>query len=536
MKILAIIPAAEGLDTLPNRNMRILCGKPLIYYAINNAKESKYITDIIVTSNSDEVLTLVKQIGGARCYRRSKELSDTSVPLERVINDVRNITDFNEYEYIITMQSISVTLRHTTLDAAIEECLSKHIDTMISVSEKKKYFWKHDSHGFKSFQKQRVTKKQLDPLYVETGAFFISRPCYINDHSRIGGTQQLFVLSKDESIDIISFGDLKEAEYVLTKKRIAFFVNGNSNIGMGHIKRVLMLADEFFVKPTIFFDTNITRLEFFGDTSYEINGVDNIDDLIQSLKNGKYDLLINDVLQTSQKDMRKIRSAIPGIKLVNFEDDGDGAEEADLVINALYDGNSDEKHKIGSEYYVAPKLYLLQKPIYINDTVKNILVTFGGADPENYTSDVLSIIKDGLYSDYHFDVIIGPAKTTAISSTIEKLPPNVAIHRNVDGLVSLMRNSDMAICSRGRTGFELAICGIPSICMAQNEREERHNFFSEENGFVYLGFHPTKKAMKESIDRLLTSTREERIMQQEKMLRRNLRNGRKNIIDLINNV
>ena len=51
MKILAVIPARAGSKGIPNKNIRIIGGHPLIYYSIKNALNSEYITDVIVTTD-----------------------------------------------------------------------------------------------------------------------------------------------------------------------------------------------------------------------------------------------------------------------------------------------------------------------------------------------------------------------------------------------------------------------------------------------------------------------------------------------------
>ena len=57
MRILAVIPACEGSTVFPNKNMRVIQGKPLIYYALRNALQSAFVTDVIVTSNSNETFS-----------------------------------------------------------------------------------------------------------------------------------------------------------------------------------------------------------------------------------------------------------------------------------------------------------------------------------------------------------------------------------------------------------------------------------------------------------------------------------------------
>lgn len=86
-KIVAVIPARAGSKGIPNKNIRLLNGKPMISYAISNALNSKYITDVIVSSDSDKVLSIA-EIMGAIPYRRNFELCGDSVTLDSVIYDV----------------------------------------------------------------------------------------------------------------------------------------------------------------------------------------------------------------------------------------------------------------------------------------------------------------------------------------------------------------------------------------------------------------------------------------------------------------
>ena len=69
-RIVAIIPARAGSKGIPNKNIRLINDKPLIYYSINNALNSKLITDVIVTTDSPEVEIISKQMG-VQCRRRS---------------------------------------------------------------------------------------------------------------------------------------------------------------------------------------------------------------------------------------------------------------------------------------------------------------------------------------------------------------------------------------------------------------------------------------------------------------------------------
>ena len=75
MNVVAIIPARGGSTRLPRKNIRNVWGKPMIYWSIKAAKKSKYINDIYVTSDDDEILNISKKFG-ANTIKRPKDLSD----------------------------------------------------------------------------------------------------------------------------------------------------------------------------------------------------------------------------------------------------------------------------------------------------------------------------------------------------------------------------------------------------------------------------------------------------------------------------
>ncbi len=535
MKILSIIPVCEGSQILPNKNLRVINGKPMIYYAINNAKKSKYITDVIVTTNSDEIITIAKQMG-AIIKKRADYLSSTDVSLEEVIYDVKSTIDFSEYDYVVTMQPISPILKWTTLDRAIEYCIENSYDTVISVANRAQYYWNIGCCGTpEPMTVQRMNKHQLPPFYVETGAFLITRPECIRKDSRIGDRCGLYEISGDEALDVFTFGDLKQAENILSRKSVAFYVNGNGIRGLGHIYRVLQLADEFFAKPDIYFDINQTKREFFGNTTHIVMPVNGEEGLISAIAEKQYDVLINDILSTSEKYMQTLKTNFPKMKIVNFEDEGEGAEYADIVFNALYDETYAENVKAGANYYIAPKLFLLCEPIEIKEKVRNVLVTFGGADPMNYTDMVLEVAQQEKYKGIHFTFVIGRAKKN-FESLLKIRRENFEILYNIDNMPEVMSRCDMAFSARGRTGYELAMLGIPTISIAQNDREERHNFMSEKNGYLYIGYSPDLKMIEETFDNLVFTSKAEREMLQMKMLSNNLRSGRKHIMNIIDNL
>ena len=98
----------------------------------------------------------------------------------------------------------------------------------------------------------------------------------------------------------------------------------------------------------------------------------------------------------------------------------------------------------------------------------------------------------------------------------------------------LMSSCDIGITSRGRTGYELAMLGIPSISIAQNQREEKHGFVSNENGFTYIGLNPADEIIESNLKMYISLSKESRERFHDMLLSHDLRGGRKRVMGLIN--
>lgn len=532
MKILAVIPACEGSRTLPNKNIRVIHGKPMIYYVINCARKSKYITDIIVTTNSSEVISIAKQMG-VMSRLREPCLCSKEVSLDAVVFDVFRQVELRNYDYIVTMQSISPALETQTLDHAFRRIFEKGYDTLISVTNCSNFYWEIQGGKPVPMQYKRTNRHLLPPFYKETGAFLITRPCFIREDNRIGEHVGLYELYGEEAVDINTFGDLKQMEHAMDKKRTAFYVNGNNELGLGHISRVLQIADELYTKPDIYYDFRQTDVGSFGVTTHNLFPVDGTEGFLAAIAQADYDIIIHDILSTDCKYMKAVRHAAPTAKIINFEDDGEGARLADQVINALYEHSGHNNVKVGSKYYILPKLFLIYEEITIKDKVKNVVVTFGGADPQGYTEQMLKLARMPEFRGLHFYIVLGGAKQNAESLLKYGQSANMTILYNIDNMPEIMSRCDIAVTSRGRTCYELAALGIPTISIAQNEREEKHDFICKENGFSYIGTAPARSVVLDEVRKYVAMDREERKALQEKLLKNNLRHGRENVLELI---
>lgn len=532
-KILAVIPARAGSKGIPNKNIRIIGGYPLIHYSIKNAMNSKCITEVIVSTDSPEVQIIAQQMG-AKCKWRDSSLCGDAVTLDAVIADA--IPKDTDWDYVVTMQPTSPTLKVETLDKAIEYAIENNLDTLISAINAPHLSW-----GVKDGKKvpnyvERLNRQYLPPCYLETGAFVISKASVVTPKTRIGDKVDVFEVPENESQDVDTFSDLRSVAATLNVEKVAIYVNGNNKRGIGHIYRALELADEFYVKPDIYYDINQTEPRVFGTTTHTLIPVDGIAELFEICKEKQYTIFINDILTTSIDYMIGLRSVLPNAKIVNFEDDGEGVLKADLVFNALYHESDLPQVHAGEQYYISNKMFMFYEPICIKDDVKRVFISFGGADPQNYSDRLLDIVSKQEYKQYEFVVVLGRAKHNIEALMEYNKYSNIKVLYDVANMPELMSSCDVGITSRGRTGYELAVLGIPSIAMAQNKREEKHGFVCNENGFSYIGLNPTDEIIEGNLKMYLGMSKSSRQKFQDMLLSHDLRSGRKKVMGLINNI
>ncbi len=144
--------------------------------------------------------------------------------------------------------------------------------------------------------------------------------------------------------------------------------------------------------------------------------------------------------------------------------------------------------------------------------------------------------SDPRYRAYRFTAVVGRAKENVEGLMRYNSEPNIDVLYDVANMPELMSACDVAVTSRGRTGYELAILGVPSIAMAQNAREEKHGFVCNENGFAFTwgSTRPTRSSRATSTCTSASPARRARF--QDMLLSHDLRGGRKRVMALISSL
>ncbi len=535
-EILIIIPARGGSKGIPRKNLRILNGYPLIHYAIQTALKSKFSPDVYVSSDDDEILTIAKKFGSS-VHNRKKSLADSKTTLDPVIIDAYHEIikkTRKNYKIVITIQPTSPLLSVKTLDDAIQTFLKKNkIDTLISATDDTHLTWKINNNQFIPDYKKRVNRQELPPIYRETGAFLMARPENFQRNTRIGKNIDLFIMPSNEKIDVDDFEDWSVCEFYLKRKKILFVVIGNRTVGLGHVYNALSLADEILDHQVLFLVDKNSKLAYNKiRSSNHVVYLQKEKDLLSDIEKLEPDVIINDVLDTEKSYIESLKNIAKYV--INFEDLGKGSHYADLVINAMYpESRKFANHFYGHQFFVLRNEFQYSVPLkIINRKVRNILLTFGGVDPNDYTHQVIQEIHDYcLAHEISIKVVLGLGYDQL--HKIRKYP-GIKVYQNISYLSDLVLKSDLCFTSAGRTTFEMASLGIPTMILCQNEREASHFFASEKYGFINLGpgytLNPGDilKGFREMVENY-----ELRLQLHQKMLSFNLRKSKQNVLQLI---
>lgn len=221
--ILAIIPARGGSKGIPRKNIKLLAGKPLIVWTIEEAKKSKYIDRIILSSEDEETINVAKEYGCEVPFVRPKELAqDETAGIEPVIHAINSLSI--KYDYICLLQPTSPLRKVVDIDGCILSCISNNSESCVSVTIVDKHpYWMYEIDENKKleplFSNNIIRRQDLHSVYVLNGAvYFCSTKMIIETEKLIEKNTLSYEMSKLNSLDIDDNLDFELAEFLIKRR------------------------------------------------------------------------------------------------------------------------------------------------------------------------------------------------------------------------------------------------------------------------------------------------------------------------------
>jgi N-acylneuraminate cytidylyltransferase len=225
MRCCAIIPARAGSKGIPRKNVRPLCGKPLIAYSIEHALHTRSIDRVVVSTDDPQIGSVSTNYGAEVVWRPAEISGDTASSESALLHTLDYLHSNENYEadLVVFLQATSPLRRPDDIQNAIEVFHRERADSLFSACPVPGFVWQRDGENLTSFTydfRQRPRRQEAAEYLMENGSIFIFKPWVLrNLGNRLGGKMAVYLMSLEDSFEVDDPDDLQLLEHLLAGRR-----------------------------------------------------------------------------------------------------------------------------------------------------------------------------------------------------------------------------------------------------------------------------------------------------------------------------
>ena len=174
MKKIAFIPVRGGSKSIPKKNIKIFCGKPLIYWNLIELENCNLVDEVVVASDSEDIISVVEgfKLSKVVIYRRSKENAQDHSTSESIMLEYINFAKLDLSDVFMLVQATSPFTKSNDFSNGLK--MMSSYDTVFSCAKIKRFIWDKDSNPLNYDFNNRPRRQDFDGTFMENGAFCIS--------------------------------------------------------------------------------------------------------------------------------------------------------------------------------------------------------------------------------------------------------------------------------------------------------------------------------------------------------------------------
>lgn len=230
MKILAIIPARAGSKGVPGKNIKLLNGKPLLAYTAEIALQSKHLTEVMVSTEDEQIKDVAERLGIKVPFLRPLVLAQDKTPTIDVIIHVLEWYEKQNifFEAVCLLQATSPLRTVEFLDKAIAKFIESDSDSLVSVQKVPHEYNPHWTFELNSEGNLKIAtgetkiiprRQDLPMAYHRDGSIYITKTkVLLEEHSLYGRSTAFIESDPDLYANIDTMEDWKNAEKMLRNK------------------------------------------------------------------------------------------------------------------------------------------------------------------------------------------------------------------------------------------------------------------------------------------------------------------------------
>lgn len=222
-KVLALIPARGGSKGIPKKNSKLLCNKPLIAYTIEAATESKFIDDVVVTTDSKEIAHIAKKYGAMVPFMRPSLLADDkSKTIDSVLHALEELKKQEKfYDVLVLLQPTSPLRTSEDIKQALQLFDKNNNASVVAVTKCKEnpiLVRKMNENGKLSpilKENSTIRRQDMEEYFHVNGSIYIYLVENISEETSFNDGEVAYVMEAEHSVDIDENVDFAVAEYYL---------------------------------------------------------------------------------------------------------------------------------------------------------------------------------------------------------------------------------------------------------------------------------------------------------------------------------
>ena len=250
MSIIAFIPARIGSKSIIEKNIKLFCGKPLIFWNLQELQNSNVET-IIVATDSEKIKEIVNSFSFSKVkvFDRSDAHSQDSSSTESVMLEYINASNLSDSDIFMLVQATSPFTQQNHFNKGLD--LFKHHDSILSCCESKRFFWRNGKAlNYDIYNRPR--RQDFQETLIENGAFYISSVFDIKKtNNRISGDIGIYKMPEYTYTEIDELEDWIVAESLMRN-----FILKNKNHNLSNIKLFLSDVDGVLTDAGMYYTEN----------------------------------------------------------------------------------------------------------------------------------------------------------------------------------------------------------------------------------------------------------------------------------------
>jgi N-acylneuraminate cytidylyltransferase len=260
MKKIAFIPVRVGSKSIPKKNIKIFCGKPLIYWNLIELENCNQVDEIVVASDSEDIISVVEEFNFSKIiiYRRNNENAQDHSTSESIMLEYINFAKLDLSDVFMLVQATSPFTKSIDFSNGLK--MMNSYDTVFSCARIKRFIWDKDSNPLNYDFKNRPRRQDFDGTFMENGAFCISLVSdIIKYNNRISGKIGICEMPEYTFVEIDEPEDWIIAERLFLKNNYAL-----NNYDFSQIKIFLSDVDGVLTDAGMYYTENGDEIKKFS--------------------------------------------------------------------------------------------------------------------------------------------------------------------------------------------------------------------------------------------------------------------------------